>query len=228
MKWMSSPSISVDELRQGVEPRLDLAPVVVRRPIAARASASSRAAHLARVRHGLLLGPARRRDARRRSSESVSSGTVNLKGRMLCWVFVACAMVISLFAVCALDYVHRLRGRASPHARTQTLLALPDLAQRTERRAESFARKDFWLASHAAKWPPFSASWKSVRLGYDFRDPSARCPENLAGERGVGRPGARPGRTALTGPRGPRGGSGPFSQWRRAAEACRCPSASTA
>ena len=64
MKWMSSPSISVMKFGQGVQPRLALAPVVLGRPVA-REVLHERERHALRVvLDGLLLGPARRGDAR--------------------------------------------------------------------------------------------------------------------------------------------------------------------
>ena len=52
-----------DEVRQGVQPRLDLAPVVLGRPIA-RELLNRRELHALRViRDGFPLGPSRRRDA---------------------------------------------------------------------------------------------------------------------------------------------------------------------
>ena len=60
---MSTPSISVDELRQGVEGRLDLAPVVVRRPVA-RELLHRRQLHALRlVRDDFLVRPPRGGDA---------------------------------------------------------------------------------------------------------------------------------------------------------------------
>ena len=63
MKWMSSPSISVMNCGSGVQPRLALAPVVLRRPIA-REGLHRRELHALRcVRDRFPFGPPGRVDA---------------------------------------------------------------------------------------------------------------------------------------------------------------------
>ena len=52
-----------DELRQGVEPRLDLPPIVLGRPIARELLGRRELHALRRVRDRLLFGPARGGDA---------------------------------------------------------------------------------------------------------------------------------------------------------------------
>ena len=64
MKWMSSPSISVMKLRQGVQLRLALAPVVLGRPVASERLHRRELHALRKIFDGLLLGPARGHDAR--------------------------------------------------------------------------------------------------------------------------------------------------------------------
>src|SRR5688500_2229109 len=62
-KWMSSPFDLGDELRDGVKPRLALAPVVLGLPVA-RERLHRRQLHALRgIFDGLLLGPARGREA---------------------------------------------------------------------------------------------------------------------------------------------------------------------
>ena len=81
MKWMSEPVDLGDELRQGVELRLDLAPVVVRRPVAREFLIVASGTPCDWIRDGLLLRPVRGAMRRRRSS-SASSGMSTWKGRI--------------------------------------------------------------------------------------------------------------------------------------------------
>jgi hypothetical protein len=68
-----------DELRQGVQFRFHLAPVVVRRPIACE-FLDRRELHTLRfVRHGFPIGPARRRDASA-EVDDIRFGNVDAEG----------------------------------------------------------------------------------------------------------------------------------------------------
>ena len=63
MKWISTPSISVDELRQGVQPRLDPAEVVVVRPVPGELLDRRQLHALRPIVDELLAWQSRRRDA---------------------------------------------------------------------------------------------------------------------------------------------------------------------
>ena len=62
MKWMSTPVDLGDELRQGIQPRLHLAPVVVVRPVAHELLHRRELHALRLIGNGLTIRPARRRE----------------------------------------------------------------------------------------------------------------------------------------------------------------------
>jgi hypothetical protein len=70
-----------DELRQSFQLGFDLAPVVIRRPVARELLHQCERHALGRVRDGLLLGPARGPRMRARSSSSSASDASKVKGR---------------------------------------------------------------------------------------------------------------------------------------------------
>ena len=70
-----------DELRQGVESRLDLAPIVIRRPIARELLHRRKLHALRRIRDGFPVGPSRGGDALGEVSSS-SCGKLTVKGRI--------------------------------------------------------------------------------------------------------------------------------------------------
>ena len=139
-----------DELRQGVELRLALAPVVVRRPVAREVLERSRAARPATCPRRSPSPATAWPSMRRRMSSSSASGTLTRKGRIAV-VVADCAAT-----ACGCDPVQvngswesptadRLTGSAARQEResdglaTQPRLELP--AQRPEARAQLFGEE---------------------------------------------------------------------------------------
>src|SRR4051812_11339194 len=75
MKWISTPSIG-DELGQGVQPRLELAPVIAVRPIIGELACSRKLHALGAVAHQLPAGPAGGKHASAEIREHLVRGMV--------------------------------------------------------------------------------------------------------------------------------------------------------